>query len=105
MKDAPATAIPIFSALGHGVRLALFRLLVRAGEEGLNIGEITRQMGLAPSTLSHHLATLVEAGLVRQERRGREVLNRANLAPLREVMGFLDAECCTGVAPAAGRAA
>ena len=105
MQPAPRAAVPVFSALGHEVRLALFRLLVRSGGEGLNIGEITRQMGLAPSTLSHHLATLVEAGLVRQERRGREVLNRANLGALRELMGFLDAECCAGVAAPAERAA
>jgi ArsR family transcriptional regulator, arsenate/arsenite/antimonite-responsive transcriptional repressor len=98
MDPAPGTAVPVFSALGHEVRLTLFRLLVRAGGEGLNIGEITRQMGLAPSTLSHHLATLVEAGLVRQERRGREVLNHANLSALRELMGFLDAECCVSLA-------
>jgi DNA-binding transcriptional ArsR family regulator len=105
MSVEPLAAVPVFSALGHEARLALFRLLVRAGPEGLNIGEITRQMGLAPSTLAHHLAALVEARLVRQERRGREVLNHADLDVLRGVVGFLDAECCAGVAAPAGAAA
>ena len=94
----PRDATRIFSSLGHAARLDLFRLLVRAGPEGLNIGEIGREIGLPASTLAHHLGMLVEAGLVTQERRGREVMNRAQLAPLRGVLGFLDAECCAGLA-------
>jgi DNA-binding transcriptional ArsR family regulator len=55
------------AALGHDTRLAIFRLLVRAGEEGLNVGEIGQHLDQAPSTLAHHLSALVEAGLVVQE--------------------------------------
>ncbi|MFN3616080.1 MAG: ArsR/SmtB family transcription factor [Rubrimonas sp.] len=95
MNDATAAAA--LSALGHETRLGLFRLLVRAGHEGLNIGQIGRHLGLAPSTLAHHLGALVEAGLVAQERRGREVINVAAFDRLRAVLGYVTDECCVGV--------
>jgi DNA-binding transcriptional ArsR family regulator len=85
------------AALGHDARLSIFRLLVRAGEDGLRVGDLGRLLDLAPSTLSHHLSTLVDAGLVAQDRRGREVFNRADYAAMRAVLGFLTEECCTGV--------
>ncbi|SEA90702.1 ArsR/SmtB family transcription factor [Rubrimonas cliftonensis] len=85
------------AALGHEARLRVFRLLVRAGPEGLTVGEIGRHLGLAPSTLAHHLRALVGAGLVGQERRGRETVNRADFAALRSVLAFVDNECCAGV--------
>ena len=87
-------------ALGHEARLAIFRLLVRAGDGGLPVGEIGAHLGLAPSTLAHHLAALVSAGLVTQTRSGREVVNRADYAAMRRLLGFLTAECCAGVGPA-----
>ena len=85
------------AALGHETRLAIYRLLVKAGDEGLNVGEIGRHLGTAPSTLAHHLGALVDAGLVIQERHGREVVNRADYDAMRLTMAFLTAECCTGV--------
>ncbi len=85
------------AALGHDVRLAIFRLLVKAGDDGLRVGDIGQHLGLAPSTLAHHLSTLVDAGLVVQEKRGREVYNKADYAAMHRVLGFLTAECCTGV--------
>ena len=85
------------AALGHEKRLAIYRLLVRAGDDGLNVGEIGQVMDAPPSTLAHHLTTLVDAGLVIQERRGREVINRADYDAMRRTVGFLTAECCTGV--------
>ncbi|MGF1501771.1 MAG: ArsR/SmtB family transcription factor [Paracoccaceae bacterium] len=94
------TVATALSALGHEARLGLFRLLVRAGPDGLNIGELGRLLGLPASTLSHHLGTLVAAGLVRQERRGREVVNRAEFERMRAVLDFVDAECCAGIRPA-----
>jgi ArsR family transcriptional regulator, arsenate/arsenite/antimonite-responsive transcriptional repressor len=90
------------AALGHDARLSIFRLLVRAGEGGLNVGEIGAHLGLAPSTLAHHLSSLVAAGLVTQERQGREVLNRADFAAARRLAGFIMSECCAGVAAAPG---
>ena len=85
------------AALGHDTRLSIFRLLVRAGEEGLSVGEIGQHLGQAPSTLAHHLSTLVDAGLVVQERQGRVILNRVDFAAMRSMLDFLTAECCTGV--------
>jgi ArsR family transcriptional regulator, arsenate/arsenite/antimonite-responsive transcriptional repressor len=86
------------AALGHDARLSIFRLLVQAGEEGLRVGDIGAHLGLAPSTLAHHLSTLVDAGLVVQERQGREVLNRVDFPAMRHLVGFLTSECCSGVA-------
>ncbi|SDI63917.1 ArsR/SmtB family transcription factor [Salipiger marinus] len=86
------------AALGHDARLAIFRLLVKAGEDGLRVGDIGDHLGLAPSTLAHHLSTLVEAGLVRQDKQGREVFNRVDFPVMRQVLTFLTSECCSGVA-------
>ena len=95
----------MLAALGHEARLRIFRLLVRAGPEGLNIGEIQRLLGIAPSTLAHHLGALVAAGLVSQEKRGRETINRAEFDAMRALLAYVEAECCAGVACAAGDAA
>jgi DNA-binding transcriptional ArsR family regulator len=86
------------AALGHDARLSIFRLLVKAGEDGLRVGDIGAHLGLAPSTLAHHLSTLVDAGLVMQERQGREVLNRVDYPAMQQVLNFLTSECCSGVA-------
>jgi len=90
------------AALGHDARLAIFRLLVKAGDDGLRVGDIRAHLGLAPSTLAHHLSTLVDAGLVVQEKHGREVVNRADYAAMHRVLAFLTSECCTGVTINAG---
>jgi len=92
-----APVVRSLAALGHDARLAIFRLLVRAGHAGLNVGEIGSHLGIAPSTLAHHLATLANAGLVVQERRGRETLNRVDFAALRHTLDFLTEECCAGL--------
>ena len=88
------------AALGHDARLAIFRLLVRAGHDGLTVGQIADHLGLAPSTQAHHLRTLVDAGLVRQEKRGREVISTADFDALQAVLDFLTDECCSGVVSA-----
>ncbi len=85
------------AALGHEARLAIYRLLVRAGEEGLNVGEIGAHLQMPASTLAHHLSTLVAAGLVIQARHGREVVNRADYDAMRRTVGFLTENCCAGV--------
>lgn len=91
------------AALGHEARLAIYRLLVRAGPDGLKVGEIGAHLGMAPSTLAHHLSSLVEAGLVAQARQGREVVNRADFRAMNGLVAFLTAECCVGLdGPAAG---
>ena len=85
------------AALGHDARLSIFRLLVKAGDDGLRVSDIGEHLRLAPSTLAHHLSTLVDAGLVLQERQGRMILNRVDFAAMRSMLDFLTAECCTGV--------
>ena len=85
------------AALGHEARLSVYRLLVRAGTEGLTVGEIVEALDMPASTLAHHLRALVRAGLVVQEKRGREVLNRPDFEVMNALVGFLADECCTGV--------
>ena len=85
------------AALGHDTRLEIFRLLVRAGDNGLNVGEIGQHLNMAASTLAHHLGALVDAGLVIQERRGRQILNRVDYEAMRRTVSFLTSECCVGV--------
>ncbi|MCV2894774.1 ArsR/SmtB family transcription factor [Lentibacter sp. XHP0401] len=85
------------AALGHETRLAIFRLLVKAGNDGLNVGEIGQHLGMAASTLAHHLGALVEAGLVEQERQGRQIVNRVDFGVMNQTVSFLTAECCVGV--------
>ncbi len=87
------------AALGHDARLSIFRLLVKAGHDGLRVGEIGDHLGLAPSTLAHHLSALVDAGLVVQDKQGREVFNRVDFDAMNRLVGFLTSQCCTGVGP------
>lgn len=94
--DLKSTALAL-SALGHEARLEIFRLIVRAEPRGLNIGEIGRLVGAPPSTLAHHLNALVRAGLVVQEKQGREVINRAETEAMRRAFAFVEEECCRGV--------
>lgn len=96
MNDIASTARAL-AALGHEARLNVYRLLVRAGEDGLIVSDIATHTKLPLSTLSHHLRTLVSAGLVTQERQGREVVNRADFTAIASVLTFLTAECCEGV--------
>lgn len=85
------------AALGHETRLTIFRLLVRAGRDGLNIGDIGTHLNMAASTLAYHLKTLVDAGLVTQERQGREVINSVDFEVMHQTVSFLTSECCAGV--------
>lgn len=84
-------------ALGNSTRLAVYRVLVRAGPDGLAFGAIQDLVGGAGSTLSHHVATLARAGLIDQERRGRETVNRVRYDDMTALLDYLTAECCRGV--------
>lgn len=86
-----------FAALGHDARLSIYRLLVKAGPEGLTVGQISGHLKLAASTLAHHLRTLVDAGLVTQSKHGREVVSTANFDEMNHIVEFLTENCCTGV--------
>lgn len=81
-------------ALGNPTRLAIYRLLVKAGERGLPVGRIQSALDLAASTLSHHLKALMIVGLVTQERAGTVLVCRANYPMMRGLVDFLVAECC-----------
>lgn len=96
-KQTIKSVAPALAALGHEARLSVYQLLVRSGHEGLNVGEISTHLNLPASTLAHHLRALVLAGLVVQEKRGREVFNRSDFDAMTEIMSFLTAECCSGV--------
>jgi len=85
------------AALGNRTRLGLFKLLVKAGPDGLNVGDLQRHLGVAPSTLAHHLATLARADLVTQDRKGREVISTANYQTMNALAGYLTDQCCVGV--------
>lgn len=89
-------AVDALSALAHGTRLAVFRLLVRAGPEGISAGDIAREIGTLPNTLSAHLAILGHAGLVRSQREGRSIIYSADYGRMRDLLGFLVADCCAG---------
>lgn len=95
-------AASALAALGHEARLEIFRALVRAGDEGLPVYQIQERLGGMPrSTLSHHLQTLVQAGLVAQRKVGAEVLNRAEFAAMRGLVSYLTDECCVDAAACA----
>jgi DNA-binding transcriptional ArsR family regulator len=89
-------AVEALSALAHGGRLAVFRLLVRAGPEGLPAGEIAREIGVLPNTLSSNLTILGNAGLVRSHRAGRSIIYTADYDRMRSLLGFLMDDCCAG---------
>lgn len=91
-----ANAIEAFAALAQPSRMAIFRLLVRAGPDGLQVGEISRRLGIVPSTLSGHLAVLKRADLLTSRRRQREIHYAANLSVVNDLVGFLLSDCCDG---------
>ncbi len=88
-------AVKRLGELGHSTRMSVFRLLVKAGPAGLPVGELQRRLEVAAPTLSHHLHRLVAAGLVVQQREGRTLHCIAQMDALRDVIGYLDNECCT----------
>ncbi|MDX1710862.1 MAG: metalloregulator ArsR/SmtB family transcription factor [Rhodovibrionaceae bacterium] len=80
--------------LGHATRLEIFRLLVRAGHPGLPVGQIQEHLGIPASTLSHHVAQLVQTGLVVQEREGRSLICKPDFEQMDRVIAYLTDECC-----------
>lgn len=100
LQELEATA-DCLEALGNSTRLAIYRLLVRAGPEGLPVGAIQGALGVPASTLTHHLNRLIWVGLVQQRRRGRQLLCSTNFACLDRMMNFMQRECCVDAAPPA----
>ena len=98
------SAIAALGALAQEHRLALFRLLVQAGEGGMPAGAIADALGVPNSSLSFHLAQLHRAGLVTQERRHRSLIYRADYAAVNALIGYLMENCCGGAECAPGAA-
>ena len=89
-------ALSILAALAHPTRLDAFRLIVQHDSAGLSTGQLVEASGLSQSSFSTHLAVLVKAGLVIPERRGRQIIQRADIDALRGLMLFLAKDCCQG---------
>ena len=89
-------AVARLAALAHDTRLGLFRRLVQAGPEGLTPGELSAEFALAPATLSFHLKTLSQAGLLAGRQDGRSIHYRVDVAVMNELLGYLSENCCGG---------
>jgi len=100
--EAPE-AVTALAALAQEHRLALFRLLVQAGDRGMAAGALAGRLGIPNSSLSFHLAGLSRAGLIGQERRSRSLIYRADYRRMNDLLAYLMQNCCAGAdcAPAA----
>ena len=94
-------AIAALGSLAQEHRLAIFRLLVQAGPEGMAAGAIAEALGVPNSSLSFHLAHLHRAGLIGQERQSRSLIYSADYGAMNALIGFLTENCCAGSACAA----
>ena len=80
--------------LGHPIRLLIFKRLVKAGYQGLAVGVVQKELDIPGSTLSHHISSLISAGLITQRREGRILFCVAEYDKLQMVINFLQDECC-----------
>jgi ArsR family transcriptional regulator len=94
-EEQVARFADMFSALGTEQRLRIMRLLLSAHPEGMVVSDILTELGMAASTLSHHLDKLKNEDLVKVRREGTYLWYSANADVLEELLGFLYAECCT----------
>jgi ArsR family transcriptional regulator, arsenate/arsenite/antimonite-responsive transcriptional repressor len=96
METTSSAAVEALGALAQEHRLALFRLLVQAGEDGMPAGAIAEALGVPNSSLSFHLAHLTRAGLIQQRRQGRSLIYTADYAAMNALVGYLMENCCQG---------
>lgn len=89
-------AIEGLGALAQSTRLAVFRLLVQAGPDGMPAGTVAERVGVPSTTLSTHLGILSRAGLIRSRRDGRSILYSADLDGVQALLSFLVQDCCNG---------
>lgn len=89
-------AIKVFESLASGLRLDIYRLLMRQGPDGLVAGEIASALAVPPTNLSFHLKALTHAGLLSVTPEGRYQRYRANLPLMHDLVDYLTAECCAG---------
>ena len=90
------SAVEALGALAQEHRLALFRLLVQAGDRGMAAGAIAAKLGVPNSSLSFHLTQLRNAGLIVQERQHRSLIYRANYPAMNALVDYLMENCCAG---------
>ncbi|HTT99615.1 MAG TPA: metalloregulator ArsR/SmtB family transcription factor [Rhizomicrobium sp.] len=91
-----SNAIKRLSAIAHEARLEVFRLLVKAGPEGMAAGNIARDLSVAANTLSAQLLVLSNAGLIHARREGRSIIYAVNYDAMRDLLVFLTEDCCGG---------
>ena len=96
MALALNTAAQSLESLGNPLRLSIYRLLVRAGPAGLPVGKIQARLNVPGSTLSHHIAQLVQRGMIEQHREGRSLRCVQNFERMNALIEFLTEECCQG---------
>jgi ArsR family transcriptional regulator len=94
-------AVAALAALAQEHRLAVFRLLVQAGPQGMSAGQVAEAVDLAPNTLTFHFDRLRMAGLVTVRRDGRSMIYAARYEVMNGLLGFLTENCCGGVAACA----
>ncbi len=87
-------AVQALAALAHDTRLALYRMLVERGPEGLSAGVIAERLGIPPSSLTFHVQHLHRAGLITQRRLSRQLIYAADFRAMNGLMGFLTENCC-----------
>jgi ArsR family transcriptional regulator, arsenate/arsenite/antimonite-responsive transcriptional repressor len=90
----PLAAVRSLGALAHEHRLAIYRLLIKQGPEGLPAGAVASRIGLTPSSLTFHLQSLQRAGLVKRTRLGRQLFYSADFPAMNDLVGYLTDECC-----------
>jgi ArsR family transcriptional regulator, arsenate/arsenite/antimonite-responsive transcriptional repressor len=90
------TAVAVLAALAQESRLAVFRLLVQAGQDGLSAGKIAETLGIPPSSLTFHLKELTHADLVSSRQESRFVIYSANFQTMNALLGYLTENCCGG---------
>jgi DNA-binding transcriptional ArsR family regulator len=96
MRMKTPEALKALAALAQDTRLAIYRLLVEAGNDGLSVGTIADRLELAAPTLSFHLKELANAGLIAPRQEGRFIYYSANYTRMNDLLGYLTENCCRG---------
>ncbi len=91
-----SSAVTYLTALAHGSRLGIFRLLVRSGPQGMCVGDIGSKLKIAPTTLSFHLKELTQAKLIKARQESRFVYYSADFKRMNALLGYLTEHCCEG---------
>jgi ArsR family transcriptional regulator len=86
--------VQALAALAHETRLALYRMLVERGPDGLSAGVIAEQLNVPPSSLTFHVQHLHRAGLITQRRLGRQLIYAADFSVMNDLVGYLTENCC-----------